>query len=40
MTQQKDSAFRIVARLFGRWLARRDERRHRKMLLTILTPPR
>lgn len=34
----KESAPRIVARLFGRWLRRRDDRRHRRMLATMLTP--
>lgn len=34
----RESAPRIAARLFGRWLRRRDDRRHRKMLAAMLTP--
>lgn len=34
----RESAPRIVARLFGRWLRRRDDRRHRKMLAAMLMP--
>jgi hypothetical protein len=35
--RSESSAPRIVARTFGRWLRRRDDRRHRKMLATMLT---
>ena len=38
MSQRRESAPMIMARLFGRWLRRRDDRRHRKMLASMLTP--
>ena len=34
----RESVPTIVARLFGRWLRRRDDRRHRKMLAAMLMP--
>ncbi|MGQ0844208.1 MAG: hypothetical protein ACT4QF_08735 [Sporichthyaceae bacterium] len=38
--RSETSGPRIVARTFGRWLRRRDERRHRKMLAAMLSPGR